>query len=502
MPYQLDRFNGTPLVTVDDGTVDQTTDLKFVGRNYAGYGEIQNENFLFLLENFSNTTAPPKPVSGQIWYDTATRKLKFYDNNQWRTTGGAEVSSTAPTGLTNGDFWFNTATNQLYAWNGSEFILVGPLAVSGAGQTNLESVSVVDTLGNTHPIVKAVVDDEVVYIISSSSFTLDSAINAITGFSYINQGLTLTASATGSTSTSARYWGTASDSDKLGGVAASEYVLASNANFTGTASFNFDGMQIGPDGFQITYDVPSQTPIFLNSETPVISFQVTENGTIIETFRIDGENVVPGEDLSYNLGTEELQWDTLHVGTIFADTVNANVFNGIFSGTATQADTLLFNSSYRSATNLNVGNTIVARDVDGNFSANIITATATSARYADLAEKYESDDNYESGTVVVFGGEKEVTVTDMHADTRVAGVISTNPAFIMNSEINYPPVALRGKVPVKIIGKISKGDMLVTSNLKGYAVKYQNNDHCLAVFAKSLEDKDSEDPGVIFAVII
>ena len=113
MAYQIDRYNNTTLTNVEDGTVDQTTDLKFIGKNYAGYGEIQNENFLFLLENFSGATAPARPLSGQLWYDTSVSKLKFYDGTKWRTNGGSEASATEPTGLSVGDFWWDTTNNQL-----------------------------------------------------------------------------------------------------------------------------------------------------------------------------------------------------------------------------------------------------------------------------------------------------------------------------------------------------------------------------------------------------
>jgi hypothetical protein len=80
MPYSIDRFNGTTLTVIEDGTIDTTTDIKLIGKNYAGYGEVQNENFLHLLESFSGTTAPPRPISGQIWFDSGTKKLKFYDS--------------------------------------------------------------------------------------------------------------------------------------------------------------------------------------------------------------------------------------------------------------------------------------------------------------------------------------------------------------------------------------------------------------------------------------
>jgi hypothetical protein len=87
MAYQVDKFNGTFLTSVEDGTIDTTTDIRFVGKNYAGYGEVQNENFLHILENFANTTPPPRGIVGQIWYDSTSteKKLKFYDGGYDRS---------------------------------------------------------------------------------------------------------------------------------------------------------------------------------------------------------------------------------------------------------------------------------------------------------------------------------------------------------------------------------------------------------------------------------
>jgi len=120
MAYTINKYDGSQVTVVADGTIDNTLDIKLIGKNYAGYGEVQNENLVFLLENFANTTQPSKPVRGQIWFDSGTRKLKFYDGTKFRTTGGAEISATAPTGLTTGDFWYDTTNDQLYAWNGVE----------------------------------------------------------------------------------------------------------------------------------------------------------------------------------------------------------------------------------------------------------------------------------------------------------------------------------------------------------------------------------------------
>ena len=83
MAYTVNKFDGTLIATVEDGTIDNTTNLRFIGKNYAGYGEIQNENFLHMLENFAGGSAPSRPVAGQMWYDSASAKLKFYDGSKF-----------------------------------------------------------------------------------------------------------------------------------------------------------------------------------------------------------------------------------------------------------------------------------------------------------------------------------------------------------------------------------------------------------------------------------
>ena len=135
---------------------------------------------------------------------------------------------------------------------------------------------------------------------------------------------------------------------------------------------------------------------------------------------------------------------------------------------------------------------------------NIVHAQATSALYADLAEKYIADAEYVPGTVVVFGGEQEITTTDIPGDTRVAGAISTEPAYIMNSGSTGLEVALRGKVPVKVIGTVYKGDLLVTSAEQGYAcaIRQYPASSPNAVFAKSLETNTDQEPRTIWAVIV
>ncbi len=109
MPYTINNTSNQQIAVVSDGTIDSTLDIKLIGKNYAGYGEVQNENLVFMLENFASTSPPARPVKGQLWFDSGNSKLKFFDNDRSnggkrRTTGGAEVSDTAPAGLTVGDF--------------------------------------------------------------------------------------------------------------------------------------------------------------------------------------------------------------------------------------------------------------------------------------------------------------------------------------------------------------------------------------------------------------
>jgi hypothetical protein len=143
----------------------------------------------------------------------------------------------------------------------------------------------------------------------------------------------------------------------------------------------------------------------------------------------------------------------------------------------------------------NIGNTTVP--------FNTIFAKATSAQYADLAENYLSDAEYAPGTVVIFGGDNEITVTTEMADERVAGAISTNPAYLMNTGQTGLPVALRGRVPVNVIGPVEKGDSLVTSNVAGYAVSVgRDRSYGQSIFGKSLETNNDTGTKVITAVIL
>ena len=584
MAYQVDKFNGTFLVSVDDGTIDTTTDLRFVGKNYAGYGEVQNENFLHLLENFANTSAPPKRVTGQIWYDSGNKKLRFYDGTRFRTASGAEIGPTAPSGLQAGDFWFDTSAEQLYAWNGTEFVLIGPETQPDLGASAVSAQVVKDTIGNNHTIVKFQSGGDVISIVSKDAFTLNSTINPITGFTVIKKGVNLvnTNGTTGVTTTDHYYWGTASNAARLGGYPASEYIRLGEVSFDSEISFKDTGLTVGDQNDLRIRVENGDEPVIENrlGNTITLRIRVTDSD-LRNVGIISPTGMVPGTDNFFTLGSTVSKWANVysttftgaltgnvtgnstgvHKGNILADdnsvaftavtktfagsfagTLTGNVIGSVtgtatnaltlnsligeqgavatsvvlrdgsanitanrFIGTADQSNRLKIDDAavdtdvnYRSAKTTKTANTIAARDGLGNLLANTFDGTATAAQYADLAEKYLADQEYDAGTVMIIGGEKEVTASTW--GKRAIGVVSTNPAFMMNKDLEGGTyVALKGRVPVKVIGRIKKGDELIAANdgCATFAVPHANG-----VFAVALESSDDSGVKVIEALVL
>ena len=189
------------------------------------------------------------------------------------------------------------------------------------------------------------------------------------------------------------------------------------------------------------------------------------------------------------------------------DTTGNYVAAGAVSGTGLSGSAGAEGATFTvtsNATDANTGSTIVARDGSGNFSAGVITATATAARYADLAEKYTSDADYEPGTVVELGGEQEVTQTTRPRSVAIAGIVSTDPAYLMNSDLeNGVSIALLGRVPCKVVGKINKGDILVSSMTPGHAEAHKDlhNPPAGSAIGKAIESKTGDGPGVIEVLV-
>lgn len=172
MSYRLNKTDGTLLTELIDGKIDNTsTDLTFIGKNYQGFGEFLNENFIKLLENFANVSAPSKPIKGQVWFDTTVDRLKVYDGSTFRSTDSSVISGSAPLEPVTGDIWIDSTKNQVYFWDGTDWILIGPVYDKTQGLSGLKVETVKDTFGLNKVIVKVFVGGTPLMIIARESFT-------------------------------------------------------------------------------------------------------------------------------------------------------------------------------------------------------------------------------------------------------------------------------------------------------------------------------------------
>ena len=494
MAYTVNKTNGSGSpnsYTVQDGVVNTQTDLSFIGKGYAGYGESIAENFLHILENFSNTSAPTKPIEGQLWWDSTNSKLQVYNGTSFQTAGGsAPYQSNAPANLAAGDIWIDSGTGQMYYYSGTSSVLVGP--PSSTGTTNgFTYDTILDSADANQNITKLFNDGNLIAIISEDTFTPKVTLS---GFASIKKGITLSTAISGN-----KFQGTATDADALGGVAAANY-LTSNANDTtsGTLSIaNDGGLVVGVDS-DITITVDSSGGIIANTVTNTdITFKVNDGGVNTTVMTIDGSESRVG--IGTTTPTTKLQVSGTTTSTAFAGPLTGNVTGNLTSSGANTMGTLTIAGTLTGKNILPDAN--LSYDIGSNTKKyNTVYAKATSAQYADLAEIYETDSEYEVGTVVIFGGNKEITTTDQKYDTRVAGTISENPAYLMNADSEGQAIALMGKVPCKVHGTITKGSMLVASDKTGCATA-SKNPPIGSVLGKALEEYNSEEIGTINIVV-
>src|SRR5210317_265481 len=178
-----DSINKNPIVIDYNSRNTVDTSLTFIGRNEASYGQAIAENFLHVLENFSNNTPPNNPIEGQLWYDSGTNRLKINDSTagaaNWRPAGGVHVEAVEPNNPLTGDVWVDTTNNQLYLYTGAQFQLVGPNFAGGL-KAGAQAEEVIDTQNITHTVIKNYVDDKVVTIISKYQFIPRQVIEGFT----------------------------------------------------------------------------------------------------------------------------------------------------------------------------------------------------------------------------------------------------------------------------------------------------------------------------------
>lgn len=449
MAYTINLTDGAIFATIADGTVNTASSMTLVGKNYAGYGEFLDENFIHLLENASNTTAPPAPLTGQLWWDSGNSLLKVYNGSIFKTISAATASASAPSSNVTGDLWYDTTNAQLKVWTGSAFLLIGPAFTSGTGTTGAIVNTITDNTAVSHVVIELYVSDAIVGIVSKdAAFTPQVSLS---GYTTIRPGITL------STLIGTQvplFQGTSTDSNTLGGLSSTQFMRSdANTSTTGTLSVvNNTGLKVGSN---------SDFAVSVAGTAATIANQ-TSNGNLSMSVNIAG---LPTNALT-------IVGSTGQIGVLGLTNLNSNAVGNIGS-----------TSSY----------------------FNTIFAKATSALYADVAERFAADAVYSAGTIMELGGAKEITRAQEELSERVFGVISTQAAYLMNSgagsDATHPPIAMTGRVPVQVIGKVYKGDRLVSAGAGLARAARAGEATAFNVIGRALADKLDVDSGTVEAIV-
>ena len=202
MSYKINKTDGSLLIDLANATVDsETTNLTLVGKGYAGYGEIFNENFVKLLENFSSVTAPTTPLTGQLWYDSSESRLKVYNGASWKSTDTVTVSNVQPP-MVSGDLWIDSNNEQLYFTQGTDVLLAGPIYTRTQQLSGLDVKDITDTSGIKHTIVRQFIGGTLMAVHAKSSIVYDATnstnLSILPGYtSPINVGINVSPAQTG-----------------------------------------------------------------------------------------------------------------------------------------------------------------------------------------------------------------------------------------------------------------------------------------------------------------
>lgn len=259
MAYQINKTDGTIVATVADGQIDnQSTDITLIGKNYSGFGESLNENFIKLLENFSSTAEPENPIAGQIWFDSSESKLKVYNGTAFVPVSSATISNTQPTTLGLGDLWFNNVDRQLYFFDGAETILLGPDYSTSQGLSGFQVNSIVDTLNQTRVVTYLYNNESLLGIFAKDNFTPRDPIPGFSGD--IQPGFNA------GTLAGIKFDVTSTNSEQLGGASATTYVRKDQANqISGQVNITTNlGLFVG-SGDQANLSVKNLSDVYLSN---------------------------------------------------------------------------------------------------------------------------------------------------------------------------------------------------------------------------------------------
>ena len=592
MAYTINLTDGTVFATISDGTINTSSSMILVGKNYAGYGEFLDENFIHLLENGSNTTAPSSPLTGQLWWDKTNNLLKVYNGSIFKTISAATSSASQPSSNVTGDLWYDTTNQQLKVYTGASFLVVGPGYSQAQGTSGAIPETILNNVGATRYITSLYVNSiRVAIVYDGASFTPEAAL--VTAFPTIYPGVTLSASVSG-----AVFAGSATNSQLLDSLDSSQFMRTdTNTSTTGVLRVQTNtGLFVGSANVFNVNTTTTDANIKSNISGGNLIIQANVSGTTYTvataygangvfaignaatvgttlgvTGNSSGGNLTTGGQVSAvgNITGGNIITSALMLGNTISATANVQAGNlrtagqvsatgNITSAANISGSYLLGNGSQLTGLSLGVSVTkFVNGTTEGNigvaggnvnfdvggvanvlvlttgtsyFAGNVSTigiektgtnaignigsssnyfnrvfATATTALYADVAERFAADELLEPGTVVELGGTKEITRSTQDLSENVFGVISTRPAYTMNGgageDDTHPAVAMTGRVPVKCVGVVRKGDRLVSAG-EGVARAAQPGEAtAFNVIGRSLENKHTAELGTIEAIV-
>lgn len=431
-------------ITVQPNDTNTETSLTFVGKNKTGYGEIIATNFLHLLENFANSTAPQRPIEGQLWFDNSAsvNQLKVYDGTNWVPSGGLKKALNKPSASESvaGDLWVDTGAKQLYLWTGSSWVLVGPEYSDGltTGATP-EQVTGTDDL--TYNIVKLQVSGQTVAIIASDSFTPKQN---IAGFSSLRPGFNLSATNFDGVG---KFYGTAEKAEAL--VIGNSTVAAGNflrADTTSITDFPIkiktdDGVEVGAAGAFRMFVENQAGIIQLGTLDEEIDFRLNNQNQNTTVMRISSQGAVGINNTNPN--------STLDV----TGTINAT---GKITASATDDSTnkstgsLVVKGGLGVAKKLYVGSDTA---IEGNLVNRNITPDATEVyNIGSTSKKYgEIHANvFQGGT---FNG---TLVGDFNGNAATASALASATTFTMTGDVTAPGKNFTGdQGPINFVTTIS-----------------------------------------------
>jgi hypothetical protein len=400
MAYTIIKSNGTVLTTIPDGTINTTsTSLGLVGKNFAGYGQTIDTNFVRQLENFAASTPPANPLRGQLWYNITNNTMYVCPSD----------------GETDANQW---------------------LALTSSSESGTTTFGAITVTGN----------------IAANNITLTNSVNAA-NITALNASITANL--------------TAANANITTGNVASLFTTVINAGSISTAG----------------------------TVTGVWSFNGSGNAIIANTgnIYINPSFGIRSDSYMYANG------DPINLGGTYNNS-NVAAYLPTYDGIVGDGTV---NVTFRGR-QITTGGASTAGNITGNWT--LVGSSRLNATYADLAERFEADAVYEPGTVVELGGEKEVTAVKFDLSEDVFGVVSNTAAYLMNStagsDETHPPIAIGGRVKVKVLGKVTKGARLVSAGNGIARSATKDEATSFNTIGRALENKTTDEVALIEAVVL